>query len=104
MAIGDATRRYWEPLVCGACAGTASPVRWRRHLVADLDYGRIGDLVPHRMLLVDVAHHLVRYARSFRVEQRGTETEEDRAALIGAVGWCSGWQTILDVLGHGPSA
>jgi hypothetical protein len=104
MSMAAATRRYWEALVCGACAGTASPVRCRRHLVADLDYGRIDDLVPHRMLLVDLAHHLVRYARSFRVEQRGTESEEDRAALIAAVGWCSGWQTILDVLGGGPAA
>jgi hypothetical protein len=50
------------------------------------------DLARHRILLKDVLEHLGLYRQSFVWGYHGTETDEDRAALISAVGWCSGWQ------------
>jgi len=35
---------------------------------------------------------------SFRWENRGTETVEDMAALISAVGWCSGWKPLFSIM------
>ena len=36
--------------------------------------------------------------RSFRWEWHGTATEENRACLIAAVGWCSGWSELLTMI------
>ncbi len=55
----------------------------------------IRDLSPHAALLDEIAKHIKIYAHSFRHGYHGTETDEDVAALISAVGWCSGWKTFL---------
>lgn len=39
--------------------------------------------------------HVLRYSQSFVWGYHGTETDEDRAALLSAVGWCRGWQGLL---------
>jgi hypothetical protein len=95
----EATRPWWEPMVCGVCSGSGSSVRCRRHLRQDLSRsgaGRqtdgAGDLVRR------ISAHLARFARSFRWELRGTDTDEDRAALISAAGWCSGWRPLLSIM------
>jgi len=44
---------------------------------------------------------VTRFGRSFRWELRGTDTGEDRAALISAVGWCSGWRPLLSIVESG---
>ena len=90
-------RRYWEPVVCSRCAGERGTARCREHLAEDLERGRLHDLASQRALAGHITRHLINYARSFRWEHRGTETEEDRAALIAAAGWCSGWDGLLAV-------
>ena len=89
------TRRYWEPTVCGACVGDGAPARCRPHLIEAARYGRGNDLAVDRALVADVLARLSTYAQSFRWECRGTDTDRDRAALLSAVGWCSGWKAGL---------
>ena len=94
-ALARRTEVYWEKTICGRCAKNDSPHRCRTHLIADAMAGLIDTLSTHRALVEYVFCHLSRYHRSFRLEFQGTETEEDMAALISAVGWCSGWGIFL---------
>ena len=98
-AFAAETRPSWEPWICGKCAGSPSSVRCRLHLPDDLETMRHPDLPAHRALVDELAARLVAFARSFGWSSRGTETPADRAALLGAVGWCGGWESILRHLG-----
>ncbi|MCA1959312.1 MAG: hypothetical protein LDL33_00850 [Desulfomonile sp.] len=92
------TLPYWRNDICGKCSGSGSAVRCREHLVED-ESARFGeDLSNHRALISDIHRRLTRYARSFQFEFRGTNTLEDTAALISAVGWCSGWTLFLSII------
>jgi len=97
-SLAQSTFPYWQTAVCGRCSGDDSPARCRRHLVEDVSAGLLGDLSPARDLVAHIVHHLVRYARSFQFEFKGTHTLEDEAALICAVGWCSGWKLFLSAI------
>ena len=92
------TKKYWERTVCGRCVKNGSLQRCRRHLIEDASIGSVRDISFHRGVLDYILEHLVIYARSFRWECKGTDTEEDRAALISAIGWCSGWRPLLSIL------
>jgi len=98
QALARKTAPYWERAVCGRCAGNDSPQRCRRHLIADISRGVISDLSPHAALVDDIAKHIKIYARSFCHGYHGTQTVEDEAALISAVGWCTGWKTLLSIM------
>lgn len=100
-ALAKRTSPYWQRTVCGICAGTGSAMRCRRHLMEDLSARKIKDLSMHERLVRYIARHMSVYALSFRYEYNGTETEEDVAALISTVGWCSGWKTFLEIV-HDP--
>ena len=93
------THKYWEIALCGRCLGNGAVQRCRRHLMEDASRGGALSLSAHFLFLKDIFEHLVLYSRSFRWEYQGTETEEDEAALISAVGWCSGRQPLLSILG-----
>lgn len=90
------SRPYWQPAVCGRCSGDRGTARCREHLLEDLGTRGL-DLTVQRDLADGITRHLMSYGRSFRWQHRGTETEEDRAALIAAAGWCSGWAGLLEV-------
>ena len=92
-----ATEPYWRRAVCGRCAGNGSTRRCRIHLREGLIAG--ADPGDHVALVQDIAHHIRRYSRSFVWELQDTETVEDRAALVAAVGWCSGWRPWLWLVG-----
>ena len=92
------TKPYWERTVCGRCAGNESAQRCRAHLIEDLSSGAKVDLSRHFELIEDLLHHIRLYADSFRMELQGTETKEDKAALISAVGWCSGWKPFFSMI------
>jgi hypothetical protein len=92
------TEPYWEKAVCGRCLGNGSWPRCRRHLLEDARKGQVVSLRPHQDLLEMIFRQITHYSRSFRWEFRGTETEEGKASLISAVGWCSGWQPFLSIL------
>jgi hypothetical protein len=93
-----ATRKCWAGTVCGKCSGEGTRSRCRPHLLEDVRSGAAGDLALHRGELDDILDRLTVYARSFRWECRNTETDRDRAALLSAVGWCSGWEGGLALL------
>jgi hypothetical protein len=94
-ALARKTETYWEKTICGRCARDGSGQRCRRHLIEDVSSGWSDTLSAHAALVEYIFYHLSRYHRSFRLEFQGTETEEDMAALISAVGWCSGWESFL---------
>jgi hypothetical protein len=90
------TRRYWERYVCGQCLGQEGmELRCRPHLLADMSQGRLGNLEAEEGFVRYLLNHLKAYSRSFRWEWRDTETSEDRASLVSAVGWLSGWTELL---------
>jgi hypothetical protein len=91
LAFAGVTRPYWRATVCGSCAGDQSAPRCRPHLVEHAAHGDRMTVGMHAELAKYILGHLKAYARSSRWECRDTETDEDRAALISAVGWCSGW-------------
>lgn len=95
----QATASSWRPVVCGVCAANNAVSRCRRHLLDDIRQKRVTDLEPHVELVAHIARHMRRYALSFRYENRATDTDADRAALVCAVGWCSGWRPLLSLMG-----
>jgi hypothetical protein len=95
LAFMAACQPCWQDTVCGCCAGNAAPIYCRPHLGTALAQDLTADLICQRRLVQRIADHLTRYRESFRWEKRGTDTVEDRAALISAAGWCSGWRSLL---------
>jgi hypothetical protein len=95
-----------EPLlrdaICAVCAGTrhraAQVALCRRHLVADLQARESVDLAASRSMLAQLASRLETYEHSFTARRRYPATDNDRAALLAAVGWCSGWRPLLALL------
>jgi hypothetical protein len=94
-------REFWFPNVCGPCAGESAPARCRLHLLEEIRGGTVGDLALQRALVSTILERITVYARSYRWEYRGTETDRDRSALLSAVGWCSGWTAGLALIGRG---
>lgn len=94
-AFAHRTEKYWSETVCGVCNNSDSLQRCRRHLIEDADRGFLPAISLQRDLVRSVHDRLVVYARSFVCGYHGTATDKDRAALISAVGWCSGWGPLL---------
>jgi hypothetical protein len=93
------TLSYWRGFVCAQCTGrTPSPdaPRCRPHLLGDLRHRRPVHLGAQRELIGSIYSAVNRYSRSFRLELQGTDTPADRAGLIAAMGWCSGWSAWLE--------
>jgi len=99
QGLARSTSPYWLRDVCGKCSGNGSPIRCRRHLVEDESLGLIDDLSSSRALVSGIVDRLIKFARSFQFEFQGTQTLADAAALISAVGWCSGWELFLSIVG-----
>lgn len=95
--LADSTETYWQKTICGRCAKNGSAQRCRRHLIEDASKGLVDTFFTHSTLVEYIFCHLSRYHRSFRLEFQGTQTAEDVAALISAVGWCSGWRAFLSI-------
>jgi hypothetical protein len=90
-----ATEPWWQPAVCGVCAGSDSPALCRGHLREALLRGGAVDLERQRTLAESILRHLSSFSRGLTWDYRGTDTVEDRAALVSAIGWCGGWQPWL---------
>ncbi len=95
-SMAQRTRLHWEKAVCGNCAGNGSVARCRKHFLEDP--GSAMSLQRQKELVTYIFHHVAKYSCSFCVGFHGTETEEDIAALIMAVGWCSGWGIFLSIM------
>lgn len=88
------TEAGWHSDVCGRCAQDERRARCRRHLLDELRHGDAA-VTEARAQVASICARVTRYARAFRWELRGTDTPLDRAALISAAGWCSGWNSWL---------
>lgn len=101
IAFVHETAPLWIRHVCGRCAGSDARARCRAHLRRDLLGGAAASLEEERDRVASLVRHVETYARSFRWGFHGTDTPEDRASLIGAVGWCSGWRPWVALLRGG---
>lgn len=88
----------WRPYVCGVCTATSSEVLCREHLVEALTHGDSHQIKDQHRVVTTIGAHLANFENSFRWKLRGTDTSEDRGALISAIGWCSGWRVLMDGL------
>lgn len=90
-------QEYWREAVCGICSGSNSQIRCRRHLVDQAGLGQ--DLVnSHVDMIAEVFGRVKLLARSYVWGNRGTDRPQDRAALISAAGFMSGWRPLLVLL------
>jgi hypothetical protein len=96
-SIVRTTFPYWRNAVCGQCAGTASTVRCRRHFL-EQETSLASELEAQKGFVANIFHHITKYSCSFRWGFQHTRTAEDAAALIMAVGWCSGWRLLLSIM------
>jgi len=102
LAFGKETMPFWSKAVCGRCLGDGSGPRCQRHLLEEALDGACGDLAAQRALVEYIARHVSAFARSFVWGKHHLRTEEGRAALISAAGWCSGWQTFIALMERMP--
>lgn len=101
-AFAMENRDGWLPYVCGQCAGSGSDTLCRPHLIELSERDGAQAMRLHGSTASRIAEHLARFERSFRWDCRGTDSAEDRGALIAAIGWCSGWSEILQTLDNNP--
>lgn len=94
------TAPHWQHAVCGVCAGDDdAPNRCRRHLLAELRAGRPAAMIdPQRAMLQALCVALDAYRRSFAWDTHLTAGPRERAALVTAIGWLSGWRPLLVLL------
>lgn len=90
-----ATEPQWRSAVCGVCARNGALARCRIHLREALRTGAVLELDAQRLLVAQILGHVQRFDDSFSWDKRGTDTPADRAALVSAAGWCSGWDALL---------
>jgi hypothetical protein len=91
----------WRPNVCAVCSNEPRNIvgasRCRRHLLTDLKLQKPVDLSCQQGMLQELSRRLARYEKSF-VAGADEPTDQDRASLISAIGWCSGWRPLLALL------
>jgi hypothetical protein len=86
---------HWQNHVCPRCIGAwTSGTLCRRHTIEALEGGNIIDFKSEHDRLKDLQHHVLTYEKSFGWYHRGTDRPEDRAALVSAIGWSSGWTSL----------
>lgn len=96
--FAEKTRGHWQKWVCGRCSGENTWLRCRKHLRDDAKKEGISEMTRHRSMLHDLKKHISAYSNGFRWEMRGSATTQDMAAMIGCVGWCSGWTPLLELM------
>jgi hypothetical protein len=92
------SRGEWTRFVCGRCIGSQASARCRIHLIEALAKGTDDAIDEQRRLVRAIAAGAERYQASFIWERRGTDTAADRGGFVAAVGWCSGWRLLLDMV------
>jgi hypothetical protein len=98
--FAEALAPLWQGNCCPQCIGAEPQGRLCRHHLGaaimakhpvnlDDDYRYLSSLLPH----------VENYARSFMWDYRDSDSPEDRAALLSAIGWCSGWSSFATLAG-----
>ncbi|SDC93949.1 hypothetical protein SAMN05421548_11249 [Paraburkholderia lycopersici] len=95
LAFATHNNRGWRLHVCGRCAQNGSDALCRSHLIEEMAQCNPESLSAQHARIAEIARHLRCFERSLRWDCRDTDTDEDRGALIAAIGWCSGWRSIL---------
>jgi phosphoserine phosphatase len=93
----NALRRVLSRHPDGTPCEVAAAPRCRSHLRADLRLRRPVDLSWQHTTLEELSVRLAQYEASF-VASADEPNNQDRAALIAAAGWCSGWRPLLTLL------
>lgn len=97
IAFTRATAAYWCTQMCRVCADAGGSSLCRRHLREALLTGGVDreEVSAQRATVDELASHMLRYEHSFIWGAHEEATMEDQAALIGAIGWLSGWRPWL---------
>lgn len=96
-AFARENRDGWRDHICGQCSGRPGTTLCRAHLIESLGRSTITVSEPDATVPL-IAEHLARFENAFRWDSRGTDSAEDRGALVAAIGWCSGWGLLLQTL------
>lgn len=102
-------KQLWSDYVCDACKRKEGSkpnngeIRCRRHLIADLRAHRPVNLLRQQVMLRDLHERVIRYQESFTAG-KPEANDQERASLVAAVGWCSGWRPLLALLDDEQSA
>jgi len=91
---------YWQDTVCGLCSGGGGGVETlcRRHLIEWSKPISSDCFERLRHLLATTERRVRNLGRSYIWENRGSEARQDRAALLTAIGWMSGWRPLLALI------
>jgi hypothetical protein len=88
----------WRQSRCPRCLGLATSGRFcRRHLKEAIETSLPVDIDEELRYLSSLVLRVETYAKSFMWEHRGSDGPEDRAALLSAIGWCSGWSPLASI-------
>ena len=94
---------HWRSDCCPRCiAGVTGGQLCRHHMIDAISEGQSLELNREREYFLNVLARLENYAWSFSWGFRGIDGPEDRAAIISAIGWCSGWSSLATLLPFGP--
>lgn len=95
-SFAEQTAEFWRADCCPRCTdGNASGGQLcRLHLVEAVGSGAPLDLEREHQYLLELLARLNNFAWSFSWGFRGIDGPEDRAALISAIAWCSGWPSL----------
>lgn len=93
-------KEFWSDNVCDVCKHDKGEIRCRKHFVADLRARRPIDHLRQQETLRDLNERLIRLQESFTAGKPKV-SDQDRASLIAAIGWCAGWRPLLALLNSG---
>jgi putative (di)nucleoside polyphosphate hydrolase len=98
---------FWRSDCCPRCITLVTGGQLcRHHMIEAINEGQSLDLRHERDYFLNMLARLENYAWSFSWGFRDIDGPEDRAAIVSAIGWCSGWSSLakLTPLGHPSSA
>jgi hypothetical protein len=86
---------YWQGAVCGKCRGHDSEILCRPHLIKRTNPITVVAF-EHLCRVLETTQDRVRaLGHSYEWGNRGTDRPPERAALLTAIGWMSGWRPLL---------
>jgi hypothetical protein len=88
---------YWSDTACGACGGGGA-VMCRRHLLDSAEPVGAAGFERVCSMLERTRDRVAACSRSYDWERRAIDRPEDRAALLTAIGWLSGWRPLLTLM------
>lgn len=94
LSFASEHRAYWWDTVCGASGGGGEAL-CRRHLLGRREPVESASFERLRCMLESTRDHVATLSRSYHWDRRGSDRPEDRAALLTAIGWLSGWRPLL---------